>query len=111
MVSNVVLHHLQLIEHLLTALFLQDDFRPNLRLVNICKSGCLNFVFLVLDHICKVLLFASLSTFMLFSLINRAKPLVAFIELGQHVRFIVQLLELLILLFKDSVISVDICAI
>lgn len=84
-----MLHALEFVEHMLATLLLQVYLCANLWLVDVGKSRSLHFVFLVMNHICQVLLLASLLVLKLLSLIDRAEPLIAFVELGKNIRFVV----------------------
>ena len=70
MVAYIVLHLLQLVQHLLTALLGKHRLRGNLRLVDVRECRCFDLVLLVLHHIGQVLLLTGLLTFKLFALVH-----------------------------------------
>ena len=70
MVAHIVLHQLQLVQHLLASLLSKHRLRGDIWLVNVSECRRFYLILLVLHHISQVLLLASLLTLKFSALIH-----------------------------------------
>ena len=70
MVAHIVLHQLQLVQHLLASLLSKHRLRGDIWLVDISECRRFYLILLVLHHIGQVLLLASLLTLKFSALIH-----------------------------------------
>ena len=111
MIADVVLHELQLVEHLLAAILREHDFRADLRLVNVLEAGCLDLILLVMHSIGQVQPLASLLTLMLLPLVDGAEFLVALVELGEDVWLLSRRLILFEIILEFHIACINVRAV